>query len=537
MAQILVIDDEPADRHLISHALEKEGHTVSVADSAAKAFEALDDDSIDVVILDILLPDANGLEVYERIHRNDANLPVIFVTAMGSSNTAIEAMRRGAFDYLVKPLQVSELRRLVQRAVKVREMSRTLVAVDAAVDDVDQQEALIGRSGAMHEVYKAIGMVATQNVTVLIRGESGTGKELVARAIYQFSDRADKPFLAVNCAAIPEMLLESELFGHEKGAFTGAERRRIGKFEQSNGGTLFLDEIGDMPPLLQSKLLRVLQEQSFERVGGNETIRTDVRVIAATNRDLESMVAERQFREDLFYRLNEFTIQLPPLRERGDDLALLIEHFRRRANRDLGKDVRGFAPEAMDQLCQYDWPGNVRELQNVIRQAVLKTTGSVILPEFLPDVVTDSSGTPTAGFSREIDVWLDDQLTRARGNAYAQVIERIESRLLELALRRSEGNRQQALSLLGIDADKLRSKSAQEIWHADDRQPQDRAAPAANAEQPPVIRPGMTMEEIERESIRQALKATGGRRVDAAKMLGVSVRTLQRKIKQFELDL
>ena len=248
-------------------------------------------------------------------------------------------------------------------------------------------DAMIGRCGAMQVVYKAIGRVAAQNVTVLIRGESGTGKELVARALYQHSKRSKGPFLAVNCAAIPETLLESELFGHEKGAFTGADRKRIGKFEQCNGGTLFLDEIGDMSPPLQSKLLRILQEQRFERIGGNETIETDVRVIAATNRNMERMVQESQFRGDLYYRLNGYTISLPPLRDRGDDLLLLIDHFLAAASRDLDREVRGVAPEAMAVLRRYSWPGNVRELQSVIRQAVLDTTGPVLFPDALPQVV------------------------------------------------------------------------------------------------------------------------------------------------------
>ena len=251
----------------------------------------------------------------------------------------------------------------------------------------EDADALLGRCPAMQEVYKAIGRVAPQDVTVLILGESGTGKELVARAIYHYSSRAKGPFLAINCAAIPETLLESELFGHEKGAFTGADRKRIGKFEQCHGGTLFLDEIGDMTPLTQTKILRVLQEQEFERVGGNEPIKADVRVIAATNRDLEKMVAEGTFRGDLYYRLNVFTIKLPPLRERGDDLPLLAEHFVRRFGRELKKDVRGIAPEAMELLRRYPWPGNVRELQSVIKQALLQATGPVLLPEFLPAAV------------------------------------------------------------------------------------------------------------------------------------------------------
>ncbi len=582
MAQILVIDDEPADRHLMRQALEKEGHSVHEAETAADALEQLRSEVPDVVILDILLPDENGLEVFQKIRAIDSAVPVIFVTALGSSHTAIEAVRRGAFDYLVKPLKVNELRELVGRAVKMRQISKRFVSIDPVGEEIDSNEVLIGRSPAMHEVYKSIGLVAAQNVTVLIRGESGTGKELVARAIYQFSHRADKPFLAVNCAAIPESLLESELFGHEKGAFTGAERRRIGKFEQCNGGTLFLDEIGDMPLLLQSKLLRVLQGQPFERVGGNQPIHSDVRVIAATNRDLEAMVAHREFREDLFYRLNGFMIHLPPLRERGDDLILLIEHFRRRANRELGKDIRGISDEAMELLRRYPWPGNVRELQNVIRQAALKATGPVILPEFLPPTVRASAADGVSGLDQaashtiDLDRLIDERIRSEEHQAYDEVISLVEQRLVQHALRVTGGNRREAVRLLGVNPTALRSPAALELLglgdgqlqqsqqapsgnsdtdratanapgaaaNDEDREPSAREQPAsaggesAGGKAPTIeIHPGMTMEEIEKEAIRQALLQTGGRRTEAAKMLGLSVRTLQRKIKQFGLDL
>ena len=330
----------------------------------------------DVILLDLRLPDQSGLEVYQQIRRIDARIPVIFVTLAKAADAAIEAMKQGAYDYLFKPLDLHQLRRVVGEALEVARRMREPAVVAETAPDPDADGAIVGRCPAMQEVYKAIGRVAAQDVPVLITGESGTGKELVARAIYQHGPRAKAPFLALNCAAIPENLLESELFGHEKGAFTGADRRRIGKFEQCNGGTLFLDEIGDMPLALQAKMLRVLQEQAFERVGGNETIRTDVRLIAATHRDLKAWSDEGKFRPDLYYRLGVFTIHLPPLRERGDDLPLLVQHYLRRFSRELGREVREVAPEALERLRGYSWPGNIRELQSVLKQALLQASGT-----------------------------------------------------------------------------------------------------------------------------------------------------------------
>src|SRR4029077_4078082 len=340
-----------------------------------------------VILLDLRLPDQPGLEVYQQVRQVDARIPVIFVTMAKTADAAIEAMKQGAYDYLFKPLDPQQLRRVVGEALEVARRMREPAVVAETAPDPDVDGAIVGSCPAMREVYKAIGRVAAQNVPVLITGESGTGKELVARAIYQHGPRAKAPFLALNCAAIPENLLESELFGHEKGAFTGADRRRIGKFEQCSGGTIFLDEIGDMPLALQAKMLRVLQEQAFERVGGNETVGTDVRLIAATHRDLEAWSAEGKFRPDLYYRLGVFTIHLPPLRQRADDLPLLVHHYVHRFNRELSRDVREVSPEAMERLCNYTWPGNIRELQSVLKQALLCATGPVLVPAFLPESV------------------------------------------------------------------------------------------------------------------------------------------------------
>ncbi len=303
----------------------------------------------DVVIADIHLPDMSGMELFQRLYAADIKTPVIMMTGFGTANTAIDAMRLGAFEYLLKPLDPDRLIPLVESALETSRLMRVPARLPGD-QLLAEGDLLIGNCAAMHEVYRAIGRVASQDVTVLILGESGTGKEVVARAIYHHSWRTNKPFLAINCAAIPEHLLESELFGHEKGSFTGADRKRIGKFEQCSGGTLFLDEIGDMPPLMQTKILRVLQDQTFERVGGTEPVHTDVRLIAATNRDLTSMIETREFRSDLFYRLNVYTIKLPPLRERGDDIVRLAEHFCQSFAKELKKDVTAIAPKAKHYL-------------------------------------------------------------------------------------------------------------------------------------------------------------------------------------------
>jgi DNA-binding NtrC family response regulator len=336
--------------------------------------------------------------------------------------------------------------------------------VPAVTEDEPVQEpadVLVGRCAAMQDVYKAIGRVAPQDVTVLIRGETGTGKELVARAIYHYSRRAAAPFLAINCAAIPETLLESELFGHERGAFTGAERKRIGKFEQCSGGTLFLDEIGDMTPLTQAKILRVLQAQQFERVGGNETIQTDVRIIAATNRDLEHLIAADLFRSDLYYRLSVFPIVLPPLRERGDDLPLLVNHFLKQLGPELGKEVQEVAHETLDVLRQYPWPGNVRELQSLLKQALLHATGPVLLPDFLPAALRLPKDSQPSGPDMPFPDWerfLTDRLHAGSTELYAEALTAMERQLLTLVLRHTGGNQLQAAQILGITRNSLRHK-------------------------------------------------------------------------------
>src|SRR5438270_4018366 len=387
MGRLLLVDDDP-DLILaqINRVFGASPHRVDVARTSAEGIRRVAERAPDVILLDLRLPDQSGLEVYQQIRKIDARIPVIFITMAKAAEAAIEAMKQGAYDYLFKPLDLHQLRRVVGEALEVVRRMRAPAVLAETAPDPDADGAIVGSCPAMREVYKAIGRVAAQDVPVLIAGESGPGKELVARAIYQHGPRAKAPFLALNCAAIPETLLESELFGHEKGAFTGAERRRIGKFEQCNGGTLFLDEIGDMPLPAQAKLLRVLQDQAFERVGGSETVRTDVRLIAATHRDLKAWSVEGKFRPDLYYRLGGFAIDLPPLRERGEDLPLLVQFYLRRGSRELGREVREVAPEALARLRGYAWPGNVRELQSVLKQALLRVHGPVLLPEFLPEL-------------------------------------------------------------------------------------------------------------------------------------------------------
>ncbi len=464
MRRILIIDDEPAVVSLVQSVAKKlpECETVT-GGSAEAARKLLHANDVDVAVFDIMLPDASGLELMQTVQEIDPRIPVIFVTGGGTAGTAIEAMKLGGFEYLAKPLNVAILREVLTRAVDVRRMMTESVGVAHSTEELADTsgEALVGRSAAMTDVYKAIGRVASKNVTVLVRGESGTGKELVARSIYQHSDRADKPFLAVNCAAIPEALLESELFGHEKGAFTGAEQRRIGKFEQCTGGTIFLDEIGDMPLLLQSKILRLIQDQRFERVGGNETIETDVRIITATHRNLEAMSEAGEFRSDLYYRLNVYEITLPSLRERLDDLPVLIGHFLRVAGRELEKDVTGLSEETMAILSGHHWPGNVRELQSVLKKAVLNASGPVVLPDCLPRGLRGESsptaGTPAAA-ARGWDATLHTALSEGSTTLYDDTLEHMERWLITAVLRHTSGNQVQAAATLGMTRTTLRGK-------------------------------------------------------------------------------
>jgi two-component system, NtrC family, response regulator AtoC len=479
MPTLLVIDDESSILHAFRRAFQEPEFTLHTAATAAEGVETAAQVRPDVVVLDVHLPDASGLEAFGRLRALDARTPVILITGHGTTELAIEAIKGGAYEYLLKPLELPQLRELVRRACESSRLMHVPALLPAeGSPPSDQADALLGRCPAMQEVYKAIGRVAPTDATALILGESGTGKELVARAIYQHSKRSERPFLAINCAAIPEALLESELFGHERGAFTGAERKRVGKFEQCSGGTLFLDEVGDMSPLTQSKLLRVLQEGRFERVGGSETVTADVRVIAATNQDLERLVTAGRFRSDLYFRLNVFTIQLPPLRERGEDLETLLEHYLKRFSRELGKPIDGMAPAAREALHRYAWPGNVRELQSVLKQAILRMSGSFILLDALPDAVRAGKALlgPSAEAPFDWDHYVAEQIAADTRNLYSETLHMMERELLLRVLKHTGGNQVQAARLLGITRGSLRTKIRalniaieRSIWSQDDQ--------------------------------------------------------------------
>jgi two-component system nitrogen regulation response regulator GlnG len=460
MPTLLVIDDEEGVRYSFRYVFEADGITVLTAATAAEAWRQLHEHGPDVVVLDLQLPDRSGLELFRDIQGLDRKRPVIFITAHGTADSAIEAMKQGAFDYLVKPVDLEQLSGVLERAFGAARLMNTPAVLPAGAGG----DTIIARSRSMQELCKQIGRVAAQDVTVLIRGESGAGKELVARALYQHSPRSRAPFLAINCAAIPDTLLESELFGHEKGAFTGAERRRVGKFEQCDGGTIFLDEIGDMPLPLQTKMLRLLQDQRFERLGGNETVQTRVRVLAATNQDLEAQVAAGQFRADLYYRLKVVTLRVPSLRERPEDIAELAHHFLFRFNGELGLDMRALAPEALDLLQHHSWPGNVREMESVLKQAMLNASGHVLLPEFLPDELSARPmpavipAAPPAAPLPDVQALIAGLLPQAKGNLYARALEAVERVLFSQVLHHTHGHQTQASELLGISRATLRHK-------------------------------------------------------------------------------
>jgi two-component system nitrogen regulation response regulator GlnG len=456
MPTLLVIDDEQSVRYSFRRVFEGEKGTVLTAGTAAEGLALFREHRPDVVVLDLQLPDGNGLDVFREIHDLDPKRPIIFMTAHGTTDTAIEAMKGGAFDYLVKPVDLERMSQVIDRAYETARLMHTPALMPAE----DEPDRIVGRSPIMQEMCKAIGRIAPQDVNVLITGESGTGKELVARALYHHSRRADKPFLAINCAAIPEALLESELFGHEVGAFTGAQRRRIGKFEQCDGGTLFLDEIGDMDPALQVKMLRVLQEQRFERVGGNESIQTKVRVVAATNHNLEKQVEAGRFRKDLYYRLKVATIHVPPLRERLEDVAELAHYFLFRFNREFGRQLHALAPETLERFQAYSWPGNVRELQSALKQAILNASGNILLPEFLPPELNPTAKPPPASPPGlpDVDALTEAFLQRGETHIHQKIVEAVERVLLARALAHTHGHQAQASDRLGLNRTTLRHK-------------------------------------------------------------------------------
>jgi nitrogen regulation protein NR(I) len=459
MSKVLIVDDEANVLIAFEKLLSVAGHSVLVSRSAERALEIVGREHPDAVVLDVRMPGMNGLDALTALKREYPRLPVIVMTGQGTMETAIEATKRGAFDYQLKPFDPAAMLELIERAVQGARIMDRQVSLDAqaAAPGVD---AIVGRSAAMQEVFKLIGRVAATDATVLIRGESGTGKELVARAVYQHSRRSQQPLYVVNCVAIPETLLEAELFGHERGAFTGAHARRIGKLEQADRGTAFLDEIGDVPLGIQAKLLRVLQEKTLQRVGGNETIAVDVRILAATNRNLERAMAEGEFREDLYHRLNVVTVRLPPLRERHGDIPKLIDFFVDHFAHELDMARPAVAGEARELLENYTWPGNVRELENCIERLLIVTGGRPLQADDVRQALASGEGLLLDGSLEDSVGKLVERFfaTLSGPQPYEQILRALDQALISEALARSHGNLAKAARLLGIPRATLHDK-------------------------------------------------------------------------------
>jgi two-component system nitrogen regulation response regulator GlnG len=472
MSKLLLIDDEEDVQYSFRRIFDSAELELATASSGEEGLKLIPKFKPDLVLMDIRMGGMTGLETLRKLRQTEPKLLVILMTAYGTTQTAIEAMKYGAYDYLLKPFDVPKLKELVFTALKAARDMKQVVSYQPLLEKEDYELGIVGRSAPMQNVFKLIGQLAASDATALITGETGTGKELVARAVYHHSQRSEKPFLAINCAAIPEQLLESELFGHEKGSFTGAVTQRVGRFEQCDGGTLFLDEIGDMTSATQTKILRVLQSGTFERVGGNTPIKVNVRVIAATNKPLEQAVAAKEFREDLFYRLNVVRLQLPALRERRDDIALLVNYFLKKFSQETKTAPKSVSQGALKALETYHWPGNVRELENVMRRALVVAKGDALLPGDLPGEVTGkiSSAPPSATSSSSPATTapptgatdlpaLAAQLFRwARADAARKLIPAMERELILHALRETGGNQVHAAKLLGITRATLRKR-------------------------------------------------------------------------------
>ncbi|MGA2192092.1 MAG: sigma-54 dependent transcriptional regulator [Nitrospirota bacterium] len=444
--KILVVDDEPGMRSLLSKVLTKEGYFVSAMEKGEDALDSLTAEEYDLAILDIEMPGMNGIELLGRIKQKDVSLSVIMITAYGSLQSAVEAMRRGAYDYLTKPFEMEEIKLVVEKALERERLIRENRALHRELEEQYRFTGILGKSPKMEEVYELVSRVAVTNASVLIQGESGTGKELVARSIHYNSRRKGKPLVILNCAALAEGVLESELFGHEKGAFTGAIKRKSGRFELAHEGTLFLDEIGEIPIATQLKLLRVLQEHEFERVGGEKTIKVDVRIIAATNKDLMTAVKEGRFREDLYYRLNVVTINIPPLRERKGDIPDLANFFLSKFLAETGKRIEGIEPAAMEMLVRYDWPGNVRELENIIERAIVLEKGELVTSSSLP-------------LSLRFDEGAGETVRIPEGpGTLTDILEELERQLIVKALKEKNGSQTAAAAALGLKRSTFRYK-------------------------------------------------------------------------------
>lgn len=494
MDKVLLIDDEVDVQYSFRRIFDSPDLELHTASSGEEALKMIPRIQPNLVLSDIRMAGLNGLETLRRIRQMDPKLPVILMTAYGTTQTAIEAMKLGAYDYLLKPFDVPRLKQLVADALKAaRDMSQ-IVVVQPQLEQQDYDLGVIGRSESMQEVFKLIGQLATSDATALITGESGTGKELVARAVYQNSRRSKEPFVAINCAAIPENLLESDLFGHERGAFTGATSQRIGRFEQCNRGTLFLDEIGDMAPATQTKILRVLQNGSFERVGGNTPVQVDVRIIAATNKPIEEAVARKEFREDLFYRLNVVRIPLPPLRQRRGDIRLLVDYFLRKIGSTSG-GKKSISETTLVALENFNWPGNVRELENCLRRAVVIAKGPTILPSDLPPDI------------------LHNNLSRNTNSLASTSSPPTESQAPSLS---NSPIRQPITGAIGVPLDL--AEISRWLFHWAQSHSDFKILPA-----------------IERELVIEALKETQGNQVQAARMLGITRATLRKRVDKFAI--
>ncbi|MFC1857975.1 sigma-54-dependent transcriptional regulator [Thermodesulfobacteriota bacterium] len=441
--KILVVDDEPSHRVMLEAVLSAEGYEIFQAENGYTAVENVEKQFFDLILMDIRMSKLGGIEALKQIKEISPSIPVIIMTAYASVNTAVEALKSGAYDYLTKPLDIDELKILIAKALRFRQLEEENRYLKDRLEDRFNFANIIGRSQAMEQLFETMSLVAPSDATVLITGESGTGKELIANAVHQNSPRHDKPFIKVNCAALPENLLESELFGHEKGAFTGAQKKRMGRFEMAHRGSIFLDEIAEMSAATQAKILRVLQEQEFEPLGSSDTVKIDTRVIAATNKNLKEEIRDSRFREDLYYRINVVTLDVPPLRERRDDIPPLADFFLKHFAEKNRKTIKGFTPRALDLFMRYEWHGNVRELENLVERAVIMARGNMVTPAEFPDTLKALD-----------DVNQENAMDLTPGRSLKEV----EKEMILRTLKETDGNRTHAANILGISRRTLQLK-------------------------------------------------------------------------------
>jgi len=533
---ILVVDDEKNYLLVMATLLTEQGYEVLTAESGEKALGLVKSAVMDLVLTDMKMPRMDGIELLSRVKQSQPDLPVIVMTAFGTVERAVEAMRKGAFDYITKPFRNEELMMTIRKALEMSRLVRENRELNLALRQRYGFGGIIGKSKLMLEIFRLVEKVANTRANVLVTGESGTGKELIAKAIHYSGPRSQGPFVAVNCSALAETLLESELFGHEKGAFTDAHVTRKGRFELSHKGTLFLDEIGDMPGSLQAKLLRVLQERKFERVGGSETIETDVRVIAATNQDLKREVKAGRFREDLFYRLNVVRIHVPPLRERTDDLPLLVTHFIKKYSAENDKLDLKVSPEALRRVYAYPWPGNVRELENAVERAVILCSGDTIQAEDLPEDLSKSEGAEQ-GLTLEQDIDVEAFIPPPLG--LNEALEAVEKGLLHRAMRRANNVQSHAAKLLGIKKNvmqyKIKKYSLKNLNIEELEQEMGLEFQAARYI-PDSMGLSQALETVERKMIQRAMTQADNVQARAAEILGIKKSLMQYKLKKYKLQ-